>query len=255
MVFYLLASFLVGSAVGSFLNVVIDRTVRGQSILGRSYCDYCKATLKTLDLVPIVSFIALWGRCRYCRRKISWQYPLVEFLTALLFALAFWVLASSTVLTFWLLSYYFFLIAILIVVSAVDWKYSLIPTSLVFAGSLVALFFNFFTLNSADFVVSVVAAFASALFFLLIVAVTRGRGMGEGDIILAFLIGMVLGPKGATLAVFLAFLLGAVFSLVLIALGRKKFGQTVPFGPFLALGLLISLFWSSEIINWYLMLY
>ena len=255
MVLFLILFFILGTAVGSFLNVVIDRTTRGESILGRSYCDHCRATLKTLDLIPIVSFVALGSRCRYCKKPLSWQYPIVEGLTGLLFVLAFWMLSASGQLSAISLLYYFFLISILIVVAVVDFKYSLVPTTLVFAASLVSLFYNYFFITSGQFVQSVAAAFGAAIFFLIIVLLTRGRGMGEGDVVLGFLIGMVLGLKESILAIFLAFLIGAVISLFLIALGKKHFGQTIPFAPFLVLGLLISLFWSKEIINWYLMLY
>ena len=255
MFFWIFVLFILGSAVGSFLNVVVDRTTQGQSILGRSYCDYCRATLGVVDLIPILSFTALSGRCRHCRKKLSWQYPIVEGLSAFLFVLAFWVLFLAGQLSIITLLYYFFLISILIVVAVVDFKYSLVPTTLVFLASLVSLFYNYFFLTSGQFVQSVLAAFGAAIFFLVIVLLTRGRGMGEGDVVLGFLIGMVFGLKESVLAIFLAFLIGAVISLFLITLGKKHFGQTIPFAPFLVTGLLISLFWSKEIINWYLMLY
>jgi len=254
-VLFLILFFILGTAVGSFLNVVIDRTTQGQSILGRSYCDYCRATLGVVDLIPILSFTALSGRCRHCRKKLSWQYPIVETVTGLLFVRSFLILTVSGQLTITTLLYYFFLISILIVVAVVDFKFSLVPTTLVFLASLLALFYNYFFLTSGQFVQSVAAAFGTAVFFLVIVILTRGRGMGEGDVVLGFLIGMVLGLKESVLAIFLAFLIGAIISLFLITLGKKHFGQTVPFAPFLSLGFLISLFWAKEIINWYLMLY
>jgi len=254
--FWILITFIIGSAVGSFLNVVIDRATRGQSILGRSYCDHCGKIIAPLDLVPIVSFIALGARCRWCKKSLSWQYPLVEAITSLLFVLSFLVLVFSGQLSAITLVYYFFLIATLLVVAVVDLKFSLIPTTLVFFASIVSLFYNYFLFSSELFVEHVFAAFGAAIFFLIIVLATRGRGMGEGDIVLGFLIGMVLGYGGTFAAMFLAFLLGAIVSIFLIVLGRKKFGQTIPFAPFLIGGFLVSLFWQNEIINWYLaMLY
>ena len=255
MVLFLILFFILGTAVGSFLNVVIDRTTRGETILGRSYCDYCKATLRTFDLVPILSFITLGARCRYCKKSLSWQYPLVETIIALLFVSSFLVLVQSGQLSVAALLYYFFLVSTFLVVAVVDQKFSLIPTTLVFAASLISLFYNYFYLSSGLFFEHVLAAFAASLFFLIIVLATRGRGMGEGDIVLGFLIGMVLGVKGAILAIFLAFLIGAVASLLLIICGKKSFGQTIPFAPFLALGFLTALFWAKPIIEWYLMLY
>lgn len=254
-IFYLVLSFIFGSAIGSFLNVVIDRTTRRESVNGRSYCDHCKATLKTLDLVPIISFVGLSGKCRYCKKPISFQYPIVEGLTGALFVLTFLVLSANGQLNLVLLLYFFFIISIAVVVAVVDFKFSLIPTSLVFLASLVALFYNYFALPTPLFIDRIFAAFGVAFFFWLIVFITRKRGMGEGDIALGFMMGMVLGLKEGTLAVFLAFMAGAIVSLTLIGIGRKHFGQTVPFAPFLIFGLLVSLFWGEQIVNAYLMLY
>ncbi len=251
MILYLLLFFVLGSAVGSFLNVVIDRTMRGESILGRSHCEYCRATLSTLDLVPIVSFVGLGAKCRYCHRKLSWQYPLVESFSAVLFTLSFWVIVSSGAIDFFKLAFWLVVLSVMIVVFVVDLKFSLIPTSFVYAASLLSLFYVYFASPSPIFVDNVLAAFGAALFFLLIVLVTFGRGMGQGDIVLAFLIGMVLGVKATFLAIFLAFFSGAVISIFLIILGKKRFGNTIPFGPFLVLGFIASLFWSRVILNYY----
>jgi len=254
-IFFYILSFVLGACVGSFLNVFIDRVPKGQTILGRSHCDRCGKTLGGFDLVPIVSFFAIGKRCRWCRKPISWQYPIVEILTGLVFAIAFWKFAASSSFNLIYLLFILFISSILIVVSAIDFKFSLIPTSLVFAASLVSLFFNYFSLNSQDFVVFIAAAFLLAAFFGVIVFLTRGKGMGEGDIILAFLVGMVLGLRDGILAVFLAFLIGATFAVCLIFMGKKRFGQTIPFAPFLVLGFGISLLFANQIINYYLMLY
>ncbi len=246
---------ILGSAIGSFLNMVIDRTTRTKTIVfSRSYCDWCHRELAGWDLMPILSFIALSGRCRYCHRKLSWQYPVIEGLTGLLFALCYFILASGS-FDFSTLVYWLFLVSVLVVVAVVDFKFSLIPTTFIFAASLVSLFFNYFVLNSNLFVDHVFAAFLASLFFASIVILTRGRGMGSGDIFLGFLIGMVLGTRATVLAIFLAFLLGAFMAIILIIFGRKKFGQTIPFGPFLVIGFLTSLFWANELIGWYLKWY
>src|SRR4030042_3352326 len=119
MFIWFLTVFILGLAIGSFLNVIIDRSTREESILGRSYCDHCRAQLGVLDLVPILSFIILGTRCRYCKKPISWQYPIIEILTGILFTMAFLVLALSAYLSFLTVLYYFFLISILIVVAVV----------------------------------------------------------------------------------------------------------------------------------------
>lgn len=220
--------------------------------MGRSYCDHCKAKLGTIDLVPIVSFFGLGAKCRFCKQPLSWQYPLVESATAVLFSFTFWYLAGSNTLSLSVLLYYLFLISVVEVVAVVDWKFSLIPTTFVFAASIVALFYNYFALSSPLFLDHIMAAFGTALFFLIIVVITRGRGMGQGDMVLAFLMGIVLGTTGVAVSVFLAFLLGAIVSIALILFKKRKFGQTVPFAPFLVTGFLLALFWAGPIVNWYL---
>lgn len=255
MIFLFSAFFILGSIVGSFLNVVADRTMNGQSIIfGRSKCDFCNAKLSTFDLVPILSFLGLRARCRYCNHKLSWQYPIVETLVGVLFVLTlnFFVSQASTSLAS--LFYYLVVICTLVVVSIVDFKFSLVPTAFVFAASLFALFWNYFSLSSSDFVLSVVSAFILAFGFLVIVILTRGRGMGTGDIPVVFLIGLFLGWPDSIAAIFAAFLSGAVISVLLLIIGRKRLGQTIPFAPFLVLGTLVILFWGEQIISWYLRL-
>lgn len=235
--------------------MVADRSVKGKSIMGRSSCDFCHRKLSVLDLVPILSFLFLGGRCRYCKRRLSWQYPIVELSTGILFAFNFFYFISYEKLGLVSIYYFLLIICVLIIVTIIDLKHYLIPTTLTLAASLIALFYNYFFLDSGVFVEYVIASFGAALFFGIIVLVTLGRGMGEGDIFLAFLIGMVLGLKGTLVAVFAAFVVGAIVALFLVAFGRKKFGQAVPFGPFLVFGFLISLYWGEFLLNWYLMLY
>lgn len=255
MFFYYVLIFVLGSAFGSFLNVVVDRSIRGQSIMGRSYCDWCRAKLSTIDLIPIASFVALGARCRRCKRPLSWQYPIVESLTGILFVLTFFSIVNFGQFSLITLIYYLFLICVMVVVGVMDLKFYLIPTAFVFAASLISLFYNYFFLSSYFFIDHVVAAFGAAIFFALIVLVTLGRGMGEGDIFLGFLIGMVLGIEQTILALFSAFTVGAIVALSLVVLGKKKFGQAVPFGPFLIFGFFISLFLGNVLREWYLMLY
>lgn len=253
--FYYFLFFILGSAVGSFLNVVIDRVPAGKTILGRSYCDRCRRTLSIFDLIPILSFFVLGGRCRKCKKPVSRQYPTVEGLTGILFVVVFWKVASGGNFNLIPLLFMFFISSIMVVVSAVDFKFSLIPTSMVFAASFVALFFDYFFKSSQEFSGFVIGAFCLAAFFGLIVFFTHGKGMGEGDIILAFLMGMVLGIRDGTVAVFLAFLTGATMAILLILFGRKRFGQTIPFAPFLVLGFFISFLFAGPIINFYLRLF
>jgi len=254
-VFILTGLFILGSAVGSFLNVVIDRSVEEKGVFGgslRSQCDYCKATLSSVDLIPIISFAGLGGKCRRCKKKLSWQYPFVEALCGSLFALSFYVLGSFGAVSLWLLLYFLFLICIFIVVAVIDIKFSLIPTTFVFFAAAVSLFYNYFFLDSALFVQNVLTAFLLAAFFFALFLITKGRGMGSGDIPLAFLIGMVLGWPNAIAAMFLAFTSGALISILLVIFGKKGLKQTIPFGPFLAASALVVMFWGRQIVDFYL---
>ncbi|MDP2632315.1 MAG: prepilin peptidase [Candidatus Curtissbacteria bacterium] len=255
MIYLLVLFFIIGSAVGSFLNVVIDRSTKRESFtFKRSYCDWCHRTLGAFDLVPIASFVALGARCRYCHRKLSWQYPAVETLCGLLFVGTFYSLAIGGVLTPATLIVYLSLIAIFIIVSVIDFKFSLIPTTLVFFAAFVVLFYNYFTMTSFEFVVSVLTAFLLALFFILLIVATRGRGMGTGDVPLVFLIGLILSWPLAAVSMFVSFFTGAAVSLLLLAFGKKRIGQTIPFGPFLAMGAITTMFWGQAILKWYLRL-
>lgn len=252
MVFYLVAFFIFGCAVGSFLNVVVYRTIQSEGIIfGRSYCDFCRRRLSTLDLVPILSFVGLRGRCRYCRRKLSWQYPIVETLTGLLFLATFYYQVVGKDFSIVNLVFYLFVVCTLIVVAVVDLKYSLIPTTFVFFASLVTLFYNYFHLNSQSFVEGIFGAFLLAFAFLGLVVITRGRGMGTGDIPLVFWVGLFLGWPQSVIAIFLSFVSGAIFSLFLLASRRKTFGQTIPFGPFLVASTIAVFFWGNSLVSWY----
>lgn len=252
--FLIFLFFILGSTVGSFLNVLVDRVTKGGSIFspGRSYCDWCQATLSTLDLVPILSFVGLRARCRYCGHKLSWQYPVVETLTGLLFAFTFYFLAALGDFSILSVFYYLLVISVLVVVATVDLKFSIVPTTFVYVLALLVLFWNYFHEASSDFVVGVIVAFIIALFFGTIVVITRGRGMGSGDVPLVFLLGLFLGWPASVAAVFLAFLLGAIAALLLIFLRKKKFGQTVPFAPFLIASSIAVLYFGDLLIGWYL---
>lgn len=255
MIFLLVFFFIIGSTVGSFLNVVIDRSIKRESFtFKRSYCDWCHKTLGAFDLVPIASFVALGTRCRYCHRKLSWQYPFVETLCGLLFVGTFYSLATAGILSPATLLIYLFLISTFIVVSVIDFKFSLIPTTFVLLAAFVVLFYNYFSMTSGEFVISVLTAFLLALFFILLIVLTQGRGMGTGDVPLVFLIGLILSWPLTAVSMFVSFFTGAAVSLLLLAFGKKQIGQTIPFGPFLAIGAITSMFWGQAILKWYLLL-
>ena len=278
-----LTLFAFGLCVGSFLNVIIDRLPKGESVVGgRSRCPDCGHTLAWYDLVPLLSFVFLKGRCRYCDEKISWQYPLVELATGVLFVLpsflssAFGLLNLSSVLC--PLSSIF-----LVPIFVIDLKHGIIPNKLVFpavglvtsyrlliTGSRIfSLYQNlkndvgglgqyllqtdFFCHHARLELRPLLWTLLGSVFlffcFFVLHSLFKGRALGGGDVKLAFLVGLIAGWPNMIVAVFSAFLTGAVVSVILMTLGKKKFGETVPFGPFLVVGTYTALFWGEQILG------
>lgn len=246
--------FATGAAVGSFLNVVIDRTPSGRRLAGRSIADCCQRQLQWPDLIPILSFLFSLGRCRYCQKPISFYYPVVETLTAL----TTWLIVVAARDQTWastlyqLINFYF-----LIVFFFIDLKYGLVPVSLFFLNltftSLFQILFYLTAKTGLTYLINTTtAATFFSLFFLTLIWLTRGRGMGLGDVLLVFLFSLFVGFPNSLVMIFLSFVIGGLFSLLALATGAKKLGQTLPFGPFLSLGSTIAFFSGQPLINLYL---
>jgi prepilin signal peptidase PulO-like enzyme (type II secretory pathway) len=257
--FYLFI-FILGSSVGSFLGVIVDRLSSKESIWkGRSHCDHCRHILGALDLFPIFSFLLLGGKCRYCHKKLSWFYPSIEICTAIVYiAASFVVFAGLGQLVLqshdlFLFSYYLILSSALIVIFFTDLRYGIIPFNAVAVALCVTILWYFLSATFGQ-PINIVAVIASALgaggFFLLLFIFTKGRGMGFGDVVYAFLMGFTLGFPGVFLGLYLAFVTGAIVSLLLVAIKKKKFkGGTIPFGPFLVFGTLVTLLWGNQLFS------
>ncbi|MDD4989768.1 MAG: prepilin peptidase [Candidatus Pacebacteria bacterium] len=265
---------LFGFCCGSFLNCVIYRLEKRKSfVCGRSFCPKCKHTLAWYDLIPILSFIVQKARCRYCHKKISWQYPIVEISTGLILFFIFYFLFFNHFLfsIFYLTEFLFLAIisCLLIVIFAYDLKHFIIPDKaiypaiiFVFLGRLFGFLnfehWNLFGNSDLGFRIfknlkmPLVAGLSAGVFFFLIWLVSRGRWMGFGDVKLAFLLGLFLGWPNILVGLFFAFLTGSIAGLFLIVLKKKKMKSEVPFGPFLVIGTFIGLFWGEKIIHWYL---
>lgn len=259
--FFYSVFFVFGLIVGSFLNCLIYRIEKGESFLkGRSYCPNCKHVLNWQDLIPVFSFLILKGKCRYCQKPISWQYPLVETTTGILFVMILWfsTLQGQSFFPQGLslnLLYYLIITCFLIIIFVYDLKHYIIPDRVIYPAIAIALIFSFQFLISNQFLIFnqlILSAFGAAAFFLLIVLISKGRWMGIGDIKLAFLMGLFLGFPNILVALFLAFFTGAVVGLILIVLQRKNLKSEIPFGPFLVTGTILAIFFGKEIINWYL---
>lgn len=245
MVDYLTAFFLfiIGSAIGSFLNVCIDRLPKDKPLTGRSHCDHCKKKLKPIDLLPIISFFMLRGRCRYCHRKISPQYPLVELLTGVMFILTwFWIPVETELVR----SLNIAVVAVMIAIFFADLKYQIIPDELQLAFFILALGTAVVSSNlNLEFLYGkVIDGVLVMLPILFLHLVTRGRGMGFGDVKYAFISGFFLKLYGGLIALYVAFVVGALVGLVLIIFKLKKLKSRIAFGPFLVIGTLAMMFWK-----------
>ncbi len=236
--------FLFGLIVGSFLNCIIYRLEVGKSFLGgHSFCPYCKHELVWHDLIPVFSFLMLKGKCRYCQKPISIQYPLIELTTAILFVLVF---NSQNLLN---TGYLLLTTSFLIIIFVYDLKHYIIPDKVIFPAILTSFLF-LFTTNSL-LLNTILSAFGASFFFLLIYLISQGQWMGFGDVKLSFLMGLHLGFPNILVALFSAFFTGAIIGLILIAQNKKTLKSMVPFGPFLVFGTFLAMFYGELIINWY----
>jgi prepilin signal peptidase PulO-like enzyme (type II secretory pathway) len=247
-------SFLLGLIVGSFLNCVIYRLETGESFLkGRSYCPHCKHVLSWKDLIPIFSFLILKGKCRYCGKKISFQYPLVELFTGILFTLVVPIYGALTSID---LIFYWVLTCFLVIIFVFDLKHYLIPDKVIYPAITLTLLYQFFKIwNFGHWdlfgIWHLVIGILPSLFFLAIILISRETWMGFGDFKLSILMGLILGWPKILVSLFFAFFSGAIFGLILIFLKRKTMKSQIPFAPFLVSGTFFALFFGEEIINWY----
>lgn len=255
MFFFIIIIFILGLCIGSFLNVVILRLEKKETFLrGKSYCPQCKHFLGIKDLIPLLSFIFQKGRCRYCQRKISWQYPLVEFLTGFLFCLFFvkYFFFEKELVSFFV----FFIrdlvfICFLIIIFVYDLKYLLVSDKVVFFGIGLALFSSL-VFKEPFFLEALLASLCLGGFFFFQYFFSKGKWLGPGDIGIGILIGFILGLSKMILAVFLAYIFGAVVGLFLVFKKKKSWKGEVAFGSFLCGATIIAMLFGDQIIDWYL---
>jgi len=254
--------FILGLFIGSFLNCVSCRIFLEEDFVSKnSYCPNCKHKLSALDLVSVFSFLLLRGKCRYCKDKISWQYPLVELGTGLVFAaiysyLGFSLMGSFSGYQLWNLIYLLVVFSLLIIAFIYDAKHYLIPDRITFSGIIVSLCwiaFSFYSkiITTGDVLSIIYSGVFASLFFFCLWFFSRGKAMGFGDVKLAFLMGLILGFPNIIVALFFAFMTGAIVGVVLIAKAAKKMKSQVPFGPYLIAGTLFALLYGPQAINWY----
>lgn len=232
--------------VGSFLNVVIYRLPRGESVVfPSSRCPECGTPIRFYDNIPVLGYIFLKGRCRDCKSPISVQYPLVEAITGLLFVTVI-MMTGIHIYTPLLLVFVSSLVAIFVI----DLQHYIIPDIITLPGVLMGLLYAFL---SHHFVSSLLGMLAGFLFFYgiawLSLLILKKEGMGGGDIKLATMLGAWLGWQSLIVALFIAFLIGAVFGLIFLKLLKDRL---FPFGTALSLGGVLALFMGEKLINWYL---
>lgn len=249
---YLLIFFL-GASVGSFLNVLINRTAMGEPwVGGRSKCDHCGKELAWIDMVPVISYLVYRGRSRCCQQRLSYQHPVVETMVGLLFV--WWTALSSVFFLlvtepgrsvqplFWLVTG-----IILLAISITDLYYGVIPLPFVLLGMGMTAVYRLILITTGSYQMSdlgrsIVTALGLAGFYFFLRAITRGKGMGDGDVWLALYMGLLLSWPRALYGTAAAFALGALIGIVLILTRVKSRKDTIPFGPFMVLGALVGLF-------------
>ena len=243
-----------GLIIGSFLNVVIWRVPRKESVVTpASHCPSCDTPIAPHDNVPVASWLLLRGRCRHCGAGISWRYPFVELLTALLFGAVGARFADS-----WALPAFLLLTATLIALSAIDLAHYILPNRIVYPvgfASVVLLAFGSALEHDWGSFARACAGGAIAYSFFFVVHVISPRGMGFGDVRLSGVLGLYLGWLGwgeLAAGLFLGFLYGALVGVAVMAVvGMRGRKYHIPFGPFLALGTLTIVLFGNPILDWY----
>lgn len=248
--------FLFGALLGSFANVVILRMPRGESFVRpRSHCPQCKSQIKWFDNIPIISWLFLMGKCRKCGQSISWRYPFVEFLTGLLFLLAFHFIGPQ----WYLLEILIFLFC-LVCCTFIDIDHFILPDKFTLSGIIIG--FVGAVLNPIEnrgWVESLIGIFigggflwALAFFYAVL---RKEEGMGGGDIKLLAWIGAVLGWKAVPFVIVSSSIVGSVGGLIAALRSKDKMKTVIPFGPYLALGAVAYIFGGQALAHWYISLF
>lgn len=260
---FLLTSFIFGTIIGSFLNVVVLRLNTGKSINGRSACFSCGTKLSAFELVPLWSFIFLKGKCKTCRSKISIQYPLVELLTGLVFLVVIVKIYSSYIISFFdviVLLYHFLIFSILIGIAVYDIRHKIVPDILAFLFALFTflglfIFYDIRELFSFPGVLDLLAGPILFLPFFLLWLVSSGRWMGLGDAKLAIGVGFMLGLASGASAIIVGFWAGALFALVYMFVTKIRKGKSIglkseiPFAPFIIFGTFLSFVMDLDLLS------
>ncbi len=250
---------ILGLSLGSFINAFVWRIRKNKDwVRERSVCVHCGHVLAAKDLVPVFSWILLKGKCRYCHKPISWQYPVVEAATALLFIISYiyWPFVfnahGTTLFVFWIV----FLVG-LIALAVYDIRWMILPNKIVYPFMLLATAQGIFIIAAAKdplqaFISLVLSFLIGGGIFYLIFQISGGRWIGGGDVKLGGLLGLILADwQLMILTIFSASILGTIVTIPLLASGKAKKDTPIPFGPFLIIGAIFARLFGQTLINWY----
>ncbi|MCX6779243.1 MAG: prepilin peptidase [Candidatus Magasanikbacteria bacterium] len=244
--------FVFGALIGSFLNVVALRLPSEERFWrGRSHCVFCNKLLHWFELIPLVSFLWQGGKCRDCKKNISWRYILIEIATGGLFSGTYYFLSGQSLFYFWpTLICYLIIISVLEIIFLIDLKEGIIFDLLIWP--FIVLILVFWILSGANWLIFLLSGLGCAAFFGAQYLLSRGKWIGAGDIGLGFLLGAWLGFPAILVALFFSYVVGALIGLVLIILKKKSWASSLPFAVFLIPGAFFALFWGHRIVSWYI---
>ncbi len=263
-------TFVIGLSIGSFISASVWRLHEQEELRrtnkkpkkelsitkGRSMCEHCGHQLSALDLIPLISWFSLRGRCRYCKTKLSWEYPIVELVTGLLFAMSYTAWEFAEVFDYISFGFWILILSGLIFLALYDIKWLILPNKVVYPLITAAIFLVVLEATVFDGGAALVRdrvlglAFIGGIFYLLFL-VSSGKWIGGGDVKLGILIGILLGLPRSILTFVLAFNTAAVVILPLLVFGIVKRKTPVPFGPFLIVATIIGSLYGYELIQWY----
>ena len=247
-IWYALAAGMMGLVFGSAINAMVWRIYVGRSwAKGRSMCPDCGHVLGAMDLVPVLSWLALGGKCRYCGAPIK-DHPMVEVVTGLAFALSAYAMVASGSLDLVNLGFWLVILVMLLLLAVYDLRWLILPDKVMLPLMGVAAVYAVVHAVQAHSLSALAGMLAAAVAagggFYLIVFLSKGRAMGGGDIKLAFTMGLILGPTGTAVALLIAVWVAAAYGVALVAVHKRGFrNQKIPFGPFLV---------GQTLVNWYL---
>lgn len=240
--------FVLGLVFGSFISAFSYRFPRGISIVrGRSFCPRCNKQIKFYDNIPLLSYFLLGGKCRNCKKPISWRYPALELITALGFLLIYLHFFPNYVSTI----YYLTIFVILVLIFIIDLEHRIIPDTFVFLGVFLVLIYLVIVPSLHSLLPSLFSGFLAASSLMLLHLITLGRGMGLGDVKFAVFGGMLIGINLFLIWLFLSFLTGGIVGIILILARRAGLKSQVAFGPFLVAGMILTIFCSRAVLGFF----